>query len=115
MNKKYVVTVFAILLFFIALASYLTVNTSGNNNKDTEIAIPVTPSSPQEIEEWRLEYDHKVRTEPAKMVASKHGDFYYAPFPGQFLEEEVANLDLDEEVTEATRQVILKGHHYEKR
>lgn len=62
-----------------------------------------------------IEFDRKVRSEPAEKVVTDHGVFYYAPFPKEFPRDEIANRDIDEEVTEDTNQVIIMGFYYEKK
>lgn len=49
------------------------------------------------------------------MMVTEYGDFYYAPFPKPFPRDEIANRDIEEEITTDTNQVILKGYYYEKR
>lgn len=80
-----------------------------------ESTIKETTPPKKAIPDWAKEYDRRVRTEPAEMVVTKYGDFYYAPFPKQFPRDEIANLDIDEEVTKRTNQIVFRGYYYEKR
>lgn len=80
-----------------------------------ESTIKETTPPKTAIPDWAKEYDRRVRTEPAEMVVTEYGDFYYAPFPKQFPRDEIANRDIDEEVTKRTNQIVFRGYYYEKR
>lgn len=115
MNKKYKLSIIIALACLVLLVSFIIVRGLMDHKQSLDTAINDTTPPKKELLDWQEEYDRKVRTEPADRVATKYGDFYYAPSPKQFPRSEIANLDVDDEVTQHTKQVILKGYYYEKK
>ncbi|GAB6930615.1 hypothetical protein JCM10914A_45980 [Paenibacillus sp. JCM 10914] len=81
---------------------------------DSTINDTTPPNEKEALEDWQIEYDRRARTEPVGSVVTKHGEFYYAPFPKQFPPEEVVSEDLSK-VTKDTKQLTIRGYYYEKK
>ncbi|WP_251036060.1 hypothetical protein [Paenibacillus sp. ISL-20] len=115
-NKKYLrrATIIAASCF-VLMSAFFIIRELIDNKQVVDSTINDTTPPKKALSDWQIEYDRKARTEPAERVVTEYGDFYYAPFPKQFPRDEVANLDIDEEVTEDTNQVIVKGYFYEKK
>lgn len=117
-NKKYLRRSIIIASCCLVLMSAFYIIRELIDNKqvvDSTINDSDTTPPKKALADWQIEYDRKVRTEPAERVVTEYGEFYYAPFPKQFPRDEVANLDIDEEVTEDTNQVIERGYFHEKK
>ncbi|MGE7828867.1 hypothetical protein [Paenibacillus sp. NPDC093718] len=113
-DKKYLrrATIIAASCFVLMSAFFIIRELIDNKQVVDSTANDTTP--PKKAD-WQIEYERRARTEPAERVVTEYGDFYYAPFPKQFPGDEAANLDIDEEVTEDTNQVIERGYFYEKK
>ncbi|EGG36277.1 conserved domain protein [Paenibacillus sp. HGF5] len=119
MKRKYVkVVITASCSLVLILAFFMIRELIDHKQVDKQIeesTIKETTPPKKEIPDWAKEYDRRARTEPAEMMVTEYGDFYYAPFPKPFPRDEIANRDIEEEITTDTNQVILKGYYYEKR
>lgn len=115
MNKKYIFTMIIASACLVLLGSFFMVRGLIDQRQSLHTTINHATPSKKELLDWQKEYDRKVQTEPAERVVTKYGDFYYAPSPKQFPRGEIANLDVDDEVTQHTKQVVLKGYYYEKK
>lgn len=114
MNKKHIrITIIASSCLVLLGSVYMVRGLLDNQSLNTTIH-NATPSA-KALQDWQKEYERKVRTEPAERVVTQYGDFYYASSPNPFPRSEIANLHVDDEVTQGTKQVILKGHYYEKK
>ncbi|MFB4321499.1 hypothetical protein [Paenibacillus lautus] len=116
MNKKYLRRSIIIASCCLVLMSgFFLIRELIDNKQVVDSSNNDTTPPKETLEDWQIEYDRKVRSEPAEKVVTEHGVFYYAPFPKEFPRDEIANRDIDEEVTEDTNQVIIKGYYYEKK
>lgn len=116
MNKKYIRRATIIAASCLVLMSALFIVRELIVNKQVvDSTINDTTPPKKALSDWQNEYNRKALTEPAERVVTEYGDFYYAPFPKQFPRDEVANLDIEEEVTKDTNQVIVRGYFYEKK
>lgn len=116
MNKKYLRrSIIIALCCLVLMSAFFIIRELIDNKQVVDSTINDNDTTPPKKEDWQIEYERKARTEPAEKVVTEHGVFYYAPFPKQFPRDEIANRDIDEEVTEDTNQVIIKGYFYEKK
>ncbi|GIO99920.1 hypothetical protein J14TS5_50060 [Paenibacillus lautus] len=115
MNKKYLRRATIIAASCLVLISAFFIIRELIDNKQVVDSTINDTTPPKKLPDWKIEYERKAQTEPAERVVTEYGDFYYAPFPKQFSRDEVANLDIEEEVTKDTNQVIVKGYFYEKK
>lgn len=65
--------------------------------------------------EKQKQYSEEVLTKPVGVIQTEYGDFYHVDVPNEYLSDEVANFDNEENVTSKTKQIILKKFVYEKK
>ncbi|CAM3803809.1 hypothetical protein ABER99_21355 [Paenibacillus glucanolyticus] len=116
MNKKFLRrTIIIASCCFVLMSAFFIIRELIDNKQVIDSTINDTTPPKKALPDWQIEYDRKARTEPVESVATEHGEFYYAPFPKQFPREEVVRGDIGEEVTEDTKQLIIRGYYYEKK
>ncbi|GIO92001.1 hypothetical protein [Paenibacillus lactis] len=115
MNKKHIRTIVIASGCLVLLGLVYMVRGFIDYYQSLNTTIHNAAPSPKALQDWQKDYDRRVRSEPAERVVTKYGDFYYASSPNSFPRSEIANLDADDEVTQDTKQIILKGYYYEKK
>jgi len=115
MNKKHIRIIIIASSCLVILGFVYMVRGLLDHNQSLNTTIHNATPSTTPLQDWQKEHDRRVRSEPAERVVTKYGDYYYASSPNPFPRNEIANLDADDEVTQITKQIILKGYYYEKK
>ncbi|MPY18885.1 hypothetical protein F3P21_18780 [Paenibacillus glucanolyticus] len=116
MNKKRLrISIIITSCCLVLMGAFFIIRELIDTKQVVDSTINDTTPPKEALPDWKIEYDRKARTEPVESVVTEHGEFYYAPFPKQFPREEVVRGDIGEEVTEDTKQLIIRGYYYEKK